>query len=329
MRHDGISRQPLPPYTWRTNLSVLQREVPGQVSGISGRVTCEPHADTRQQPSAQAVLIYTCPMHPEIRQPAPGNCPKCGMALEPVEPADQVERHRIHLPDASEVVRNEPGSCPMCGMALEPRNAPAEDNAELNDMTRRFWVSAALALPVFVMAMASDLAPQAHAGIRLDDRAAMAGIRAGHAGGAVGRLADLPARLGIAGQPQPQHVHPDRARRRRGLELQRGGDAAAGHLSASDAQHGWHGAGVFRGGGGDHGAGAAGAGDGAARAQPDQRRDQIAAGPGAQDRAHRARRRQRGRHPAGTGAAGRCAARASRREGAGGRRGAGRHQCAG
>ena len=60
-----------------------------------------------------------------------------------------------------EVVRSEPGSCPICGMALEPRNAPAEDNAELRDMTRRFWVSAALALPVFVMAMVTDLMPQA------------------------------------------------------------------------------------------------------------------------------------------------------------------------
>ncbi len=53
-----------------------------------------------------------------------------------------------------------PGSCPKCGMALEPRNAPVEDNTELHDMTRRFWVSAALALPVFLMAMVSDLAPQ-------------------------------------------------------------------------------------------------------------------------------------------------------------------------
>src|SRR3989338_990099 len=77
------------------------------------------------QPSAaKSGVMYTCPMHPEIRQPAPG-------------------------------------SCPICGMALEPRNAPAEDNAELNDMTRRFWVSAALALPVFIIAMVTDLLPQA------------------------------------------------------------------------------------------------------------------------------------------------------------------------
>jgi Cu+-exporting ATPase len=59
-----------------------------------------------------------------------------------------------------EVVRTEPGSCPKCGMALEPRNAASEDNTELNDMTRRLKVSAILALPVFIMAMVSDLAPQ-------------------------------------------------------------------------------------------------------------------------------------------------------------------------
>jgi Cu+-exporting ATPase len=60
---------------------------------------------------------YTCPMHPEIIQP-------------------------------------EPGSCPICGMALEPTTVvPAEENPELDDMTRRFRVAAALSLPLFVVAM--------------------------------------------------------------------------------------------------------------------------------------------------------------------------------
>src|SRR3989338_4634264 len=105
-------------------------------------------------------VMYTCPMHPEIRQPAPGSCPKCGMALEPESPSvpGPVE---YTCPMHPEVVRSEPGNCPICGMALEPRNAPVEDNAELNDMTRRFWTSAALALPVFIMAMVTDLLPQA------------------------------------------------------------------------------------------------------------------------------------------------------------------------
>ena len=109
---------------------------------------------------AKAGVMYPCPMHPEIRQPAPGSCPKCGMALEPETPPVPGPV-KYTCPMHPEIVRNEPGSCPICGMALEPRNAPAEDNAELRDMTRRFWVSTALALPVFVIAMGTDLVPQA------------------------------------------------------------------------------------------------------------------------------------------------------------------------
>ena len=104
---------------------------------------------------------YTCPMHPEVRQAKPGSCPKCGMALEPVNPMPAKSNvSEYTCPMHPQIVRSEPGSCPICGMALELRNASAEDNAELHDMTRRFWVSAALALPVFVMATVSDLIPQ-------------------------------------------------------------------------------------------------------------------------------------------------------------------------
>ena len=67
---------------------------------------------------------YTCPMHPEIIQDRAGSCPKCGMALEPM----LVER--------------------------------VEDNSELHYMSRRFWVSFVLALPVFIVAMIHDLVPQ-------------------------------------------------------------------------------------------------------------------------------------------------------------------------
>src|SRR5256886_1437377 len=65
-------------------------------------------------------MIYTCPMHPEIEQDHPGNCPICGMTLEPKTPIGHSE----------------------------------EDNAELRDMTRRFWIGAVLWLPVFVLGMA-------------------------------------------------------------------------------------------------------------------------------------------------------------------------------
>src|SRR5271168_5011409 len=66
----------------------------------------------------QAGVIYTCPMHPQIRQAGPGNCPICGMTLEPVtSPAD------------------------------------VGPNRELVDMTWRFWVGLVLTVPVFVLEM--------------------------------------------------------------------------------------------------------------------------------------------------------------------------------
>lgn len=69
--------------------------------------------------------LYTCPMHPEVVQDHPGNCPKCGMALEP----------RVATTE--------------------------EDNAELNDMTRRFWACVVLVIPIFFSAMGSEIWPEA------------------------------------------------------------------------------------------------------------------------------------------------------------------------
>jgi len=103
---------------------------------------------------------YTCPMHPEVRQAAPGACPKCGMALEPVGGPAPAAATEYVCPMHPEVVSPQPGSCPKCGMALEPRTATAaeETNPELVDMTRRFCVSTALAIPLLLLAM-SDLIP--------------------------------------------------------------------------------------------------------------------------------------------------------------------------
>ena len=104
---------------------------------------------------------YTCPMHPEVRQQGPGSCPKCGMGLEPAVAASVTMHTQYVCPMHPEVVQDDPGSCPKCGMALESREAASEeDNPELTDMSRRFWVSAALATPVFILAMVADLAPQ-------------------------------------------------------------------------------------------------------------------------------------------------------------------------
>ncbi len=75
-------------------------------------------ADPAPPPAADAGALYTCPMHPEIVQTGPGACPKCGMALVPVA------------------------------------GGADEDNTELRDMTRRFWVSAVLSAPLLLLTMA-------------------------------------------------------------------------------------------------------------------------------------------------------------------------------
>ena len=105
--------------------------------------------------------FYTCPMHPEIRQEGPGSCPKCGMALEPLAEPVPTTRTEYTCPMHPEIIQDHPGSCPKCGMALEPRTvAEEEDNEELIDMTRRFWVGAVLSTPVFILAMIADLVPE-------------------------------------------------------------------------------------------------------------------------------------------------------------------------
>ena len=96
---------------------------------------------------------YVCPMCPEVGETKPGACPSCGMALEPEMPA-AATRTEYTCPMHPEIVRPEPGSCPICGMALEPRTVTAEaENPELRDMSRRFWVSLLLTLPLLLMAM--------------------------------------------------------------------------------------------------------------------------------------------------------------------------------
>ncbi len=92
---------------------------------------------------------------PMCSSSTPDPCPQCGMALEPKAPAS-VTRTEYVCPMHPEVISNEPGSCPKCGMALEPRVVELEEalNPELIDMTRRFWVSLALTVPIFIFAMA-------------------------------------------------------------------------------------------------------------------------------------------------------------------------------
>jgi Cu+-exporting ATPase len=83
----------------------------------AGKTVVPPRPKPLTQPPTGGTTEFTCPMHPEILQSAPGDCPVCGMALEPRVPADGVA------------------------------------NAELHDMSRRFWTGAVLSLPLVVLAM--------------------------------------------------------------------------------------------------------------------------------------------------------------------------------
>ena len=110
----------------------------------------------------QDMRAYVCPMCPEVRQIGPGPCPKCGMALEPESPVLPATKIEYTCPMHPQIVRAEPGYCPICGMALEPRTvAVKEDNPELRDMTRRFWISLALTAPLLAIAMGSMFRPHA------------------------------------------------------------------------------------------------------------------------------------------------------------------------
>ena len=80
------------------------------------------------------------------------------MALEPEAPVPPTERVEYTCPMHPEIVRNAPGNCPKCGMALEARTVAATDeNPELADMSRRFWASVGFTLPLVLLAMSRML----------------------------------------------------------------------------------------------------------------------------------------------------------------------------
>ncbi|HUR35636.1 MAG TPA: heavy metal translocating P-type ATPase [Vicinamibacterales bacterium] len=115
-------------------------------------------SDPGVRPRGQTPRLYTCPMDPEVRQIGPGACPRCGMALEPVNVAP-LTRTEWTCPMHPDVVRDAPGACPICGMALEPRVVTLEEtNPELDDMTRRFRWSAAITVPILAL-MVSEFLP--------------------------------------------------------------------------------------------------------------------------------------------------------------------------
>jgi P-type Cu+ transporter len=127
---------------------------------LPGPILVMPTPGNRTTPPDKDARFYICPMCSEVRQPSPGACPKCGMALESESPALAATRREYTCPMHPEIVRSEPGSCPICGMALEPRTVTVEeDNPELPHMTRRFWISLALTAPLLAIAMGGMISP--------------------------------------------------------------------------------------------------------------------------------------------------------------------------
>jgi Cu+-exporting ATPase len=100
---------------------------------------------------------YYCPMCPGVESDKPGDCPKCGMALER-NPAWPPSARSIYIcPMHPQIQQESPGNCPICGMSLEPKSVTAEtedESGEAKDMARRFRIGAVLSIPVLVLAMA-------------------------------------------------------------------------------------------------------------------------------------------------------------------------------
>jgi len=127
-------------------------------SGCRDKFAADPARYLGNKPAATSAPggTHTCPMHPDVKQAGPGDCPQCGMALEPAVPKRNVE---YTCPMHPEIVQDHPGDCPKCGMALEPRTATPQSgpNPELVAMTRRLWVSAPLAAVLLLLTMGDYL----------------------------------------------------------------------------------------------------------------------------------------------------------------------------
>ncbi|MEW4491062.1 heavy metal translocating P-type ATPase [Thalassoglobus sp. JC818] len=126
------------------------------------------HGDGTMTANAESKAKYICPMCPGVESDVPSDCPKCGMSLERT-PSYRAERKTIYTcPMHPEIEQEGSGDCPICGMDLEPKTVVLDDDdddAELNSMTRRFWVAVALTLPIMVLAMGEMIGIPIHSWI--------------------------------------------------------------------------------------------------------------------------------------------------------------------
>ena len=104
----------------------------------------------------QPVKKYFCPMCEGVESDTPGSCASCGMTLER-NPAFLERNNVIYTcPMHPQIQQDHPGNCPICGMTLEPTTIGAgdkEEQQEIHSLSRKFWVTLVLTIPVMILAM--------------------------------------------------------------------------------------------------------------------------------------------------------------------------------
>jgi len=137
--------------------SCCHADAPAPVAVPEEKHDCCTHgAHDHGDVTPSAAAKFFCPMCPGVESDKPGDCPKCGMALERNPAWKPAAKTIFTCPMHPEIEQDHPGDCPKCGMALEPKIVTAsepEDDGELRDMTRRLWLGVLCTLPVFVLAM--------------------------------------------------------------------------------------------------------------------------------------------------------------------------------
>src|SRR4026209_357950 len=122
----------------------------GPEMGSDAPACCHAEHSTSAKTRRSEPAKYFCPMCAEVESDEPGICPKCGMALESATPQVPPGKAIYTCPMHPEIEEDKPGNCPICGMDRELkiiRAGAPEENAELADIPRRFWIGAALTLP--------------------------------------------------------------------------------------------------------------------------------------------------------------------------------------